>query len=48
MYTSVFSRQQLILVSGDIVTLGLVTVFGFASHGEANTAGVRMPDSHVA
>lgn len=42
MYTSVLSRQQLILVSGDIVTLGLVTVFGFASHGEANTAGVRM------
>ena len=42
MYTSVFSRQQLILVSGDIITLGLVTVFGVASHGEAKTAGVRM------
>jgi len=42
MYTSVLSRQQLILVAGDIVTLGLVTVFGFASHGEVETAGVRM------
>lgn len=38
----ILSRQQLILAAGDIVTLGLVTVFGFASHGEAETAGVRM------
>lgn len=42
MYTSSLSRQQFILVAGDIVTLGLVTVFGFASHGEAETAGFRM------
>jgi Protein of unknown function (DUF3054) len=31
-----------ILVAGDILTLALVTVFGFASHGEAGTAGLRM------
>ncbi len=42
MCTSSLSRQQFILVAGDIVTLGLVTVFGFASHGEAETAGLRM------
>jgi hypothetical protein len=31
-----------ILWLGDILTLGLVTVFGFASHGTAGTAGTRM------
>lgn len=31
-----------ILVVGDVVTLGLVTVFGFASHGELGSGGTRM------
>jgi len=42
MDTALLSRQQMILVAGDVITLGLVTIFGFASHGEAETAGVRM------
>jgi len=42
MDTPILSRQQWILVSGDVITLGIVTVLGFASHGEAETAGVRM------
>jgi hypothetical protein len=33
---------QSILVFGDLVTLTLVTVIGFASHGEATSAGLRM------
>jgi hypothetical protein len=35
-------RERLILISGDIVVLGVVTVIGFASHGTAGTAGSRM------
>jgi hypothetical protein len=31
-----------ILVVGDVLTLGLVTLYGFASHGEATSAGTRM------
>jgi hypothetical protein len=31
-----------ILVIGDLITLTLVTVIGFASHGEATSAGLRM------
>lgn len=31
-----------ILAAGDVVTLLLVTVIGFASHGELSTAGTRM------
>jgi hypothetical protein len=30
------------LLVGDMVTLGLVTIFGFASHGTLSTAGVRI------
>ena len=30
------------LIIGDILTLTIVTVFGFASHGTAGTAGSRM------
>ena len=33
---------NLILVVGDLITLTLVTVIGFASHGEAASAGARM------
>ena len=31
-----------LLLLGDIVTLGIVTVFGFSSHNELETAGWRM------
>lgn len=37
----------MILIAGDIVTFGLVTIFGFASHGTAGTAGVRMLTTFV-
>lgn len=36
-----------ILLAGDILTLGLVTLFGFASHGTAGTAGARMLTTFV-
>ncbi len=39
---SIITVKQRILVVGDIVTLALVTIVGFASHGEAQTAGIRM------
>lgn len=36
------SRQQKILILGDILVLAAITVFGFASHGTAGSAGLRM------
>jgi hypothetical protein len=36
------SPRALILLLGDLVTLALVTIFGFASHDELGTAGVRL------
>ena len=33
---------RLILILGDIITLAIVTVIGFASHGTAGSAGLRM------
>ena len=36
------TSQTTSLVIGDLVTLTLVTVVGFASHGEATSAGLRM------
>ena len=36
------SRERIILVIGDVVTLGIVTMIGFASHDTAGTAGTRM------
>lgn len=36
------SAHQGLLLSGDIFTLALVTVFGFATHGTVGTAGSRM------
>ncbi len=33
---------RLILILGDIITLAIVTVIGFASHGTAGSAGARM------
>lgn len=32
----------LALIAGDIITLAIVTLIGFASHGTAGTAGTRM------
>jgi len=34
--------QRIILITGDIITLVIVTLIGFASHGTADTAGSRM------
>jgi len=36
------NRRMLILVLGDLLDLALVTVFGFASHGEISSSGARM------
>jgi hypothetical protein len=33
---------RLILILGDIITLAIVTIIGFASHGTAGSAGARM------
>ena len=33
---------RLILILGDIITLAIVTLIGFASHGTAGSAGARM------
>lgn len=38
---------RLILVLGDILTLAIVTVIGFASHGTAGSAGTRMLSTFV-
>lgn len=35
-------KAQALLLLGDIVVLAVVTVAGFASHGTAGTAGMRM------
>lgn len=35
-------EKQAVLLAGDFFTLGLVTLFGFASHGTVETAGTRM------
>ena len=36
------TRFPWILLVGDIVTFALVTIFGFATHGTLETAGMRM------
>jgi hypothetical protein len=36
-----------ILVAGDVMVLLLVTLFGFATHGELGTAGLRMLTTFV-
>jgi hypothetical protein len=36
------NANRYILVAGDIITLAIVTIIGFASHGTADTAGTRM------
>lgn len=35
------------LLVGDVVTLGLVTVFGFTTHGTFGTAGMRMLSTFI-
>ena len=34
--------NRYVLTIGDIITLAIVTIIGFASHGSADTAGSRM------
>lgn len=50
-YQDNFSKRDLgqtvILLVGDVVTLGLVTVFGFATHGTFGTAGMRMLSTFI-
>lgn len=41
------SRKQWILLAGDIATLALVTLVGFATHGTAGSAGTRMLTTFV-
>lgn len=40
-------RRVIVLLLGDLVTLGLVTAFGFATHGELGTAGIRMMTTYL-
>ena len=42
MQTNHNRRALIILIIGDLIVLGGVTVMGFASHGTAGTAGARM------
>jgi hypothetical protein len=35
-------KRRLILIFGDVVVFGLVTLFGFSSHQSLGTAGARM------
>ncbi len=41
------SRQQTILIIGDLATLFLVTIAGFARHGELGTTGLRLLSTFV-
>jgi hypothetical protein len=36
------NKRRLILICGDVVVFGLVTLFGFSSHQTLGTAGTRM------
>jgi hypothetical protein len=36
------NRQQVVLIVGDLLTLLLVTIAGFARHGELGTSGLRL------
>jgi hypothetical protein len=40
-------RQAVFLLVGDVLTLGMVTVFGFATHGTFDTAGLRMLSTFI-
>ena len=39
---TIIEREKIILIIGDTITLGIVTILGFASHDTAGTAGSRM------
>ena len=39
--------QAVFLLVGDVVTLALVTVFGFATHGTISNAGMRMLSTFI-
>lgn len=39
--------NHIVLFLGDIITLAIVTIIGFASHGTADTAGARMLTTFV-
>jgi hypothetical protein len=41
------SSSKVWVIIGDILMLGLVTLFGFASHDELGTAGTRMMTTFV-
>jgi len=41
------STRIIILILGDILTLALVTAFGFATHGTMTTAGMRMLSTFI-
>lgn len=47
MDTRSFRFQPGILLVGDVLTLALVTLFGFATHGTMTTAGGRMLTTFV-
>lgn len=42
-----FSASSLTLLIGDAITLGLVTVIGFASHDRLGTAGLRIMTTYL-
>ncbi len=37
-----WNKRKVFLLAGDLITLVLVTLFGFASHNQLGTAGTRM------
>ena len=47
MHQRASAKRLTILILGDCITLGLVTILGFASHGTAGTAGSRMLTTYV-
>jgi hypothetical protein len=38
----VFLKNNAVLLAGDVVTISLVTILGFVSHGTLETAGIRI------
>lgn len=47
MNSPVEKKKLTVLMVGDMATLGIVTLVGFASHGELGTAGWRMLTTFV-
>jgi Protein of unknown function (DUF3054) len=42
MFKTRFTQLHILLAAGDILVLSLVTLYGFASHNQLGTAGMRM------